>query len=277
MAVTAGKCEGIFYEESGSGFPVMLIPGLGGVGSYWQPQISELSKTYRVVTHDHRGTGQSAKSRISYSVLQMAEDALAVMDELGIDKAHLVGHSTGGAIAQVLLTEQPHRFERAILYATWARPDAFFKRCFEVRRHLLRTGGLDAYARGAPLFLYPSWWVRDKESSTSFASDPVYGEVSTLDIVDSRIQAVLDFDWLPRLCEISAPCLVLGVENDHLTPAYLSREIAAHIPGASLAIMADGAHAASFVMPEEFNRLVLKYLRLTKDELRAVRGASVQC
>ena len=79
------------------------------------------------------------------------------------------------------------------------------------------------------------------------------------EIVDSRIQALLDFDWSDRLGEINNAVLVLGVENDHLTPAYYSRELARRIPNAELAIMRDGGHAASQTMPDEFNRIVLEY------------------
>ncbi len=88
----------------------------------------------------------------------------------------------------------------------------------------------------------------------------VYGESLDVEIVGSRIQALLEFDRSAELPQISVPVLVLGVENDHLTPAYFSREIAELIPGASLAIMKDGAHVASQIFPEEFNRIVHDYI-----------------
>ena len=69
------------------------------------------------------------------------------------------------------------------------------------------------------------------------------------DIVDSRIQALLDFDQTQRLSEIAVPVLVVGVENDHLTPRYYSEELAKIIPGAELVILADGAHVASQLRP----------------------------
>ena len=89
----------------------------------------------------------------------------------------------------------------------------------------------------------------------------IYGSDILEEIVDSRIQALLDFDWSDRLEEINLPVLVLGVENDHLIPAYFSRELVQRIPNAELTIMPDGGHAASQTMPDEFNRIVLEYLR----------------
>src|SRR5689334_7045449 len=101
----------IFYESHGAGVPVLLVPGLGGVGSYWAPNIPAFSQRHRVITHDHRGTGQSTRSDIRYSVDQMSRDLLRLMDHLEIAEAHLVGHSTGGAIGQTLAVLNPERLK----------------------------------------------------------------------------------------------------------------------------------------------------------------------
>lgn len=248
-------CE-IYYEEYGSGPPLMLIAGLGGVGSYWAPQIEEFAKHFRVIIHDHRGTGRSTKSKIKYSLEQMSADTLGLMDALGIDSAHIVGHSTGGAIAQILCLEHRDRVRNVVMYATWTRADNFFRRCFEVRRALLEIGP-SAYIRGASIFLHPSWWVRDDVDNNESA---VYGADFDTEITDSRIQAILDFDYTDRLPEITSPVLVVGVRNDHLTPAYYSEELARAIPGADLVILEDGAHVASQILPQEFNQVVYEFL-----------------
>jgi aminoacrylate hydrolase len=99
----------IYYETHGRGIPILLVPGLGGVGSYWNPNIPAFAHNHHVVVHDHRRTGQSSRSLIHYSVDQMTADLLGVMDHLGIEKAHLVGHSTGGAIGQTLEPPELHR------------------------------------------------------------------------------------------------------------------------------------------------------------------------
>src|SRR5438876_5099802 len=72
----------------------MLVPGLNGVGAFWARQVPDFARDFRVVVHDHRGTGQSTHSRIRYSVEQMAADVLRLMDRLGIASAHVAGHST---------------------------------------------------------------------------------------------------------------------------------------------------------------------------------------
>lgn len=250
----------IYYEEYGSGFPVMMVAGLGGVGAYWKPQIEPFSEHFRVIIHDHRGTGQSSKSRIQYSLEQMARDTLGLMNALGIEQAHLVGHSTGGAIGQILSVEHAARIGRIVMANTWTKADGFFRRCFETRRELLLKSGPEAYVRATPLFLNPSWWIRDNIEQLESSESTVYGTNPDVDIMDSRISALLAFDWTDRLSDISNPVLVLGVRNDHLTPSYFSEELAEKIPGAELVVMEDGAHAASQTMPDEFNRIVLDYL-----------------
>ena len=84
----------IYYEIHGSGTPVLLVPGLGGAGSYWLPNLADFAEHFKVIVHDHRGTGQSTHAKIRYSVEQMTDDMIRLMDALGIEKAHLVGHST---------------------------------------------------------------------------------------------------------------------------------------------------------------------------------------
>src|SRR5678815_618824 len=94
--------DDLYYEAHGDGPPLMLVSGLNGVASFWAKQVPVLAKSFRVILHDHRGTGQSTHSRMSYSVDQMATDVLALMDALHVESAHLAGHSTGGAIGQTL-------------------------------------------------------------------------------------------------------------------------------------------------------------------------------
>ena len=82
-AVSVGDAD-LYYEEAGGGEPLLLVPGLSGRGSFWVSQITDFARDFRVVVHDHRGTGRSTHSRIRYSVEQMAGDVLRLMDALGI-------------------------------------------------------------------------------------------------------------------------------------------------------------------------------------------------
>jgi pimeloyl-ACP methyl ester carboxylesterase len=109
----------LYYESRGEGPPLFLVPGLGGDGRFWDANIAGLAKHFTVVVHDHRGTARSTLSKITYSVAQMA-DELQLIDALGYDKVHWCGHSTGGAMGQVLAIEHPDRIDRHGAGATWA-------------------------------------------------------------------------------------------------------------------------------------------------------------
>jgi aminoacrylate hydrolase len=257
--VSVGDAE-IYYESHGSGPPLLLVPGLGGTGNYWQPQISEFSKHFRVVIHDHRGTGQSTRSKITYSVDQMTRDLLRLMDAIGIDRAHLLGHSTGGAIGQTLAIEHSDRLIGLVLYASWTRSDAFMKRVFEIRKTLLSSAGAAAYIKATPLFLFPDWWINENSAALESADTKLLETFPSIDIALSRCDAVVNFDRVSQLSQIRTPTHVVCAKDDYLTPRYFSEELAKLIPRAQLHLLERGGHACSQTVPREFNELVLSLL-----------------
>ena len=257
--ITSGDGE-IYYDVHGAGTPVLLVSGLGGTGSYWNPNLPAFAKRHQVIVHDHRGMGKSSRSRIRYSVDQMTADLLALMDHLKIEKAHLVGHSTGGAIGQTLAATHPDRLLSLVISASWTKADRYFRRMFEARRALLTAVGPAAYVRSATIFLYPSWWINqniglleDREKVTVAAFPPA-------EIVASRIDAILEFDRTADLPKLKIPTLMICAKDDILTPPYFSRELAALIPGAELVELARGGHCASETNTEEFNGAVLGFI-----------------
>src|SRR5512143_3933191 len=110
---------GISYDVSGSGDPLVMIMGLGGNRSTWRFQVPVFEKYYRVITFDNRGVGDSDKPKGPYSIRQMADDALGLMDHLGIARSHILGASLGGTIAQELAINYPDRVSKLILACTY--------------------------------------------------------------------------------------------------------------------------------------------------------------
>lgn len=250
----------IHYEVHGQGPPVMLVAGLGGAGSYWKPQLAELARHFTVIVHDHRGTGASTHQKITYSVERMAADTVAVMDAAGIESAHLVGHSTGGAIGQILGIEQPHRLRSMIMYASWTKADEYFRRVFELRKATVLDHGALAYMRATPVFLHPDWWINANAAALAEAEAQGVASFPPPEVVASRIDAIVAFDRTAHLDRIRTPTLVFCAADDRLTPLYFSQELVARIPGARLLVAEKGGHAHSQTMPEEFNSIVLQYL-----------------
>ena len=258
--ISIGDAE-LYYESTGNGPPLLLVPGLGGLGAFWARQVPDFARDFRVIVHDHRGTGASTHSRIRYTVEQMADDVLRLMDALKIDSAHFVGHSTGGAIGQVIAQDHPARIESLVLSATWAGPDPYFRRIFESRRETLVTCGVESYLRATVLMLAPPWWVRANDAAlveqhrqTAAASPPV-------EVLASRIDAIVRFDRRARLGEIRTPTLVIVAADDMITPRLYSDELAGHITGAKLVVLGGGGHYAPVVLPAPYNAAVGAFLR----------------
>jgi aminoacrylate hydrolase len=250
----------IYYETHGQGTPLLFVSGLGGIASYWAPNLPAFSQKYQVVIHDHRGTGQSSRSKIRYSVDQMANDVLALMDKLGIDKAHLVGHSTGGAIGQTLAVTHPERLRSLVIYASWTKCDPFFQRVFQARRAMLTEAGAAAYVRSTPVFLYPSWWINDNIALIEERERLAIPNFPPAEIVASRIDAIMAFDRTADLGRIKTPTMVLCAKDDTLTSPYYSRDLARLIPGATLVELERGGHCASEVDTAAFNDAVLGFI-----------------
>lgn len=263
----------IHYEVHGQGPPLMLVSGLGGTASYWGPQIAALSAHFQVILHDHRGMGSSTHHRMKYSVERMAADTLAVMDAAGVESAHLVGHSTGGTIGQILGLEHPQRLRSMIMYASWTKADEYFRRVFELRKATVLDHGPLAYLRATPVFLHPDWWINANAEKLNAVEQASLASFPPVEIVASRIDAILAFDRTAHLERITTPTLVFCAADDRLTPLYFSREIAARIPGARLVVAEKGGHAHSQTMPEEFNRLVISYVLEQEAQRNAIGTA----
>jgi aminoacrylate hydrolase len=250
----------IHHEIHGSGEPVLLVAGLGGAASYWAPNLPAFAGRYRTILHDHRGTGGSTRSRIAYSIEQMADDLLRLMDALQIESAHLVGHSTGGAIGQVIAIEHPERLRSMVLYASWDRSDPFLRRVMAARRALVLDSGPAAYLASTPLFLYPDGWINENDGLLREREKNGLAGFPGPEIAASRIDAVLAFDRTADLHRIKTPTLVLCAEDDFLTPPYMSQALADAIPGARSERLERGGHACSEVAPREFDQRVFAFI-----------------
>jgi aminoacrylate hydrolase len=251
----------LYYEDTGRGEPLLLVPGLSGRGSFWVNQVPDLARDFRVVVHDHRGTARSTHSRIRYSVEQMADDVLRLMDALGLEAAHVVGHSTGGAIGQVLALEHPRRLKSLVLSATWAGPDPYFRRLFESRKGVLLSQGVEAYVRASALLLAPPAWISANDGLLEQQHAAALAEAAPVEVTASRIEAIVRHDRRAQLGEIRVPTLVIVARDDMITPSFYSEELASRVPGAKLVVLEAGGHGAPAISPGPYNAAVGGFLR----------------
>lgn len=255
------QTTGLYWEEHGSGPPLILSPGLGGSGSYWLPNLHALAARHRVILYDHRGTGRSDRALPeTVTVEQMGDDLLALIDGLGLEKASVVGHAAGGVAALALALKAPERLDRLVLVNAWSRLDAHFARCFDTRLALLRDSGPRAYLRAQPLFLFPANWISGHAEQLAAEEEAQLAHFAGAEAYEKRIAALRAFDVDARLAEIRVPTLALAAADDMLVPSNCSRRLAEGIAGARLAMMEWGGHACNVTDPKGFDAQVLDFL-----------------
>lgn len=241
---------------------VLLSAGLGGGGAFWTPQIEALSRDFRVILYDQRGTGANAESLpADYSIGHMAEDVREILDASGTPRAHLVGHALGGLVALELALRHPARVGRICVVNGWLKADSHTHRCFELRLAALRGGGPEAYVKGQPVFLYPAPWL--SAHAARIAADDAHGiahfqgEANLL----ARIGALREFDATDSAARITAPVLVAAARDDVLVPWTASEAMARALPKAELWLVPEGGHGFTVVEPEAFNDRLLRFLK----------------
>ncbi len=251
----------LYYESRGSGPPVLFVPGLGGVGAFWAPQVEAFAPRFTAITMDHRGAGRSTHSRIAYSIDQMVDDTLALLDHLRLERVDFVGHSTGGAIGQRLAVRAPERVGRLVLSATWAKADAYFLRLFELRKSVLREQGVREYTKLGNLLLFPPYYTAANLPAIDAAAEASLPGLAPVEVLVSRIDAICAFDGLDDLPRIRQPALVICARDDIVTPPYFSEALAARIPDARLVLLERGGHFCPGAETAAYNAALAAFLQ----------------
>jgi aminoacrylate hydrolase len=247
-------------ECAGEGPPLLMISGLGGVAAFWDALRAELGSHFQVLVFDHRGTGGSGRPPEGpYTIQRMAADARAVLDHFHVARSHVLGHSTGGAIAQVLALDSAERVERLVLSGTWDRPDARFRRLFASRLALLLGGDLAAYQALTHVLGYPAGWIEAHDAELSAAEARAEAALAPLSVAAARIRMLLDHDRGADLAGIRAPTLVLAAGDDEIIPVHHAHRLAAAIPDAVLEIVT-GGHFFPRTEPRATAAAVLRFL-----------------
>ena len=250
------------YVETGSGDPLLLIMGFGGDHQAWAFQMPVLSERYRVIAFDNRGAGQSSVPDLPYTTRMMADDAVGLLDALGVERAHVLGVSMGGMIAQEIALNHPHRVRSLQLHCTYARPDRYMLALMQAWRAIRAQATVEEWLRTVSLWLF---------SPRTFQTRP--------ELVDAVVQmglanpypfsmtgfvrqgdAVRGHDALERLPAVACPTLVSVGTDDILIPPRFAREIAAAIPGAELRTIDDAAHVYFWERADVFNAMCVDFL-----------------
>lgn len=248
----------IAWEERGSGDPLLLIQGLGYARWSWEPVASRLARDCRVLTFDNRGIGDSDKPPGPYSAREMADDALQVLDEAGVERAHVLGASLGGMIAQELAVAAPERVDKLILCCTTPGGEAtvpmpqvtvelFAEAATLPPEVALRRFVENALAPAAPTELVQQLF--DLRSA------------NPLDPAGWQAQAAAGLGFAGVDGPITAPTLIVTGTKDNVVDPRNSDVLAERIPGAEVRRLEGTGHLFFWEQPDAFVRIVREFLR----------------
>jgi len=264
----------MYYEEHGSGDPLLLIMGLATDSTGWLLQIPALSERYRTIVFDNRGVGRTSKPAGPYTIAQMADDTAGLMDAIGLDSAHVLGISMGGMIAQELVLRHPERVRALVLACTYPEPDEAVRgnqtglserlgvKTDESGKPTIDVSSIDPmmlFQTLLPLVFNPQFLATELPKLMQiFAGALQYG--FSMEAIMAQVEASMAHHTTERLSAIRSPTLVITGDADRLIPPKSSDVLAAGIPNAKLVKMAGGSHAFNFETPDTFNREVLEFL-----------------
>ncbi len=252
--INTGRFD-INYIENGDGYPVILIHGLAGDHTAWLPQVTALKDDYRVIAFDNPGSGDSSTVDDPATTADLADATLGLMDQIGIERAHVVGRSMGGAIAQHMALKAPDRLQSMTMAASFARLDPLGAQTITNMQQLL--GWRKSWAEWAPhavyMFVSPAFFNENPEliaRITALVSD----ESRDMASYDYLATACLEHDTLDRLGKIDTPTLIMAGGHDPICSMTAQSWMVEVLPNAELQVFEKSSH---FFLIEEAEKALI--------------------
>lgn len=231
---------------------------LAGNSGIWDAQVIALREKYRIVRFDTRGHGKTSAPAGSYSMEMLADDVVDLFDEIGIRKAHFMGISMGGMIAQTLALKHPECISSLILCDTTCGIPEAVHPLWDERIQTVSEQGMTAVADAT----LDRWLSSDFQFHSPATTEKIR-EMILKTPVDGFVgcaHAIKNFDITARLPKISIPTLIMVGENDPGTPVEAARQIQKNIRGAELAILPQAYHLSNIEAADDFNKRLTGFL-----------------
>jgi len=262
MPITKTKNVNIYYEIIGQGEPLVMIRGISSNADHWYEQVPVLSKKYQLLVFDNRAIARSSDPGGSFSTRDMAADTVELMEAVGIKKAHVLGYSMGGMIAQEIALTCPEKVNGLILVATdcgnslriKAKPE--FSRLFS---EMIRLGTNEA-KKAAAGCLFAKQTLETRPDIIQRYTEVSLRFPASQKTLARQWAAITQHDACNRLPKISSPTLVITGSEDELIPPQNAKVMAQRIPGAQMISIDGGGHLFLIEQPEAFNEAVIGFL-----------------
>jgi pimeloyl-ACP methyl ester carboxylesterase len=250
----------LYYKVEGNGEPVILISPLGADCGFWARQTQDLARHFRVISFDNRGSGASRASSPECSTALMAQDAIALLHHLGIDRCHVVGLALGALVAQQLAVERPDLVSGLVLASTYSHADDRLQSITAEWRRMAMDDGMAVLFDHCVPFLFSEAYVAD--SGGELSKLKTFFRLTLQEPVSfcSQSLAGVSHDLRHRLGEIHAPTVVIHGGADRLIALGQAEEVASAIPGARLLVLPGAPHFLTWEHAERFNQDVRDFL-----------------
>lgn len=250
----------LHYELTGTGDPLLVLMGQSTGPDGRGALIGALARSYTVITHDQRGTGRSRKVPEGFPIETLAADAIGLLDHLGIAKVHLLCHSTGCGMGQVIAANHPGRVDKLVLAAPWAYADDHLAAVQALRKAAAAALAPEFYARFNALLLFPPEFRRAHAAGFARVAAQAKDHPHDAAAIAARLDAILAFDARPLWPEIKRPTLVIVSRDDQIMPAWFGIDAARAISGARLVEFDGGGHMFPESRAEAFLEAVNAFL-----------------
>lgn len=250
------------YSVRGSGPALLLIAGLGTGGWIWDRQAPVFARRFRTISYDHRGTGASDPAAPGYGIGDLAADAVGLLGALGVERAHVIGISMGGFVAETVAIEHPERVGRLVLCATSFGGRSAIAPDPAVWRDYIGLRGRppEEAARLALRYHFGPGFPKEQPRLAALAAQDYLLRAEPADTVAAQALACTRFDESARVGSIRAATLVCHGTEDLILPAENARLLAARIPGAKLVLYEGAGHAFIIERAREFSRVAMEFL-----------------
>ena len=260
MPTTQNDGLDLAYSVSGEGPPLLIISGLSAERSFWG-LARPLLAGFTLIEFDNRDIGKSARATAPYTAADMARDALAVLDVSGFEKAHVIGHSMGGMIAQELAIAAPQRVNRLVLANTLARNNLYTTEIMRLFKELrLQLDNELTFGAALTSFVFGMGTLNKIPLFAAVQQSLDAGLYQEKDAFIRQVGVCVAFDSLTRLGHISAPTLAIYCDEDRIFAPAVVRELADGIRGAQLDEIIDSGHCPMVEAPENFCTTVRAFL-----------------
>jgi pimeloyl-ACP methyl ester carboxylesterase len=255
------------YSVEGDGEEaILLLMGLGGRAADWASVPGTLARRYRVIRYDHRGIGGSPPAPGGYSLSDMAKDATAVLDAVGVSRAHVVGYSMGGMISQLIATEHANRVVRLVLVSTHfgggdtVAPTPRALQLFDAEQMLSRGRDAASIMRFTMELLTANGFVDRNPEVLAQMVNNVRAEPTSPIAFMSQVQAIIGSNRGEIVRSIQKPTLIVHGTEDELVPVGNGHLLHERIPGSRLQILQGVGHMPMLEAPQQLAETILAFL-----------------